>query len=65
MQQKTEKALLSVDEFCSYLGIGESKGRELLRDSRNNFSLRIGNRLYAHKKKLDEWLDIQTNSRHK
>lgn len=42
--------------MCAYLGIGQTKARELLGNPRNKFTLRIGNRLYAHKKKLDEWL---------
>ena len=50
------KVLLNVKEFCEYLGIGETKARELLTDKRNKFALRIGNRLYAHKTRLDEWL---------
>lgn len=51
-----EKALLDVKEFCEYLGLGETKGRQLLTDPRNGFTVRIGNRLYAHKGKLDAWL---------
>jgi len=50
------KALLNVKEFCEYLGIGQTKARELLTDPRNGFTVRIGNRLYAHKGKLDAWL---------
>lgn len=33
-----------------------SKARELLADPKNGFTIRIGNRLYAHKSKVDEWL---------
>ena len=51
-----KKALLSVKELCEYLGIGQTKARELLADPHNGFTLRIGNRLYAHKGKLDKWL---------
>ena len=50
------KALLNVKEMCEYLGIGQTKARELLADPRNKFTVRIGNRLYAHKQKLDMWL---------
>ncbi|MCI9617769.1 MAG: helix-turn-helix domain-containing protein [Eubacterium sp.] len=53
---KKDKALLNVKEMCNYLGIGQTKARELLSNPRNNFTIRIGNRLYAHKGKLDEWL---------
>ena len=54
-----DKALLNVEEFCAYLGIGQSKARELLRTPRNGFTVRIENRLYANKKQLDRWLDMQ------
>lgn len=43
-----EKALLSVKEMCIYLSIGQTKCRELLSDPVNGFTVRIGNRLYAH-----------------
>lgn len=51
-----EKALLNVKEFAKYLNIGETKARELLNDPRNQFTVRIGNRLYAHKGRVDKWL---------
>ena len=50
------KALLNVKELCAYLGIGQTKARELLTNPANGFTVRIGNRLYAHKEKLDKWL---------
>lgn len=56
MNHSTEKALLSVKELCAYLGIGQTKARELLSDPKNGFTIRIGNRLYAHREKLDKWL---------
>ncbi|MDF2844379.1 MAG: Excisionase from transposon [Herbinix sp.] len=52
-----EKALLNLDEYCAYLGIGKTKARELLNAPRNEYVVRIGNRLYANKKKLDNWID--------
>lgn len=55
-----DKALLNVKEVSKYLGIGETKARELLHNPRNGFTVRIGNRLYAHKGKLDIWLKNQT-----
>ena len=54
-----EKVLLTLQEFREYLGIGETKARELVRDPRNNFSLMIGNKWYVNKKELDEWLQIK------
>lgn len=51
-----EKALLTVEEVCSYLGIGETKARELIRQPKNGFSLKIGNKWYVNKTRLDKWL---------
>ncbi len=51
-----DKALLNVREMCEYLGIGQTKARGLLADPRIKFTVRIGNRLYAHKQRLDTWL---------
>lgn len=52
-----EKVLLTVKEMCTYLGIGQTKARELLTNPKNQFCVRIGNRRYAHKGKLDAWLE--------
>ena len=54
------KALLNINEFCDYLGIRPTKARELLR-GRNGFGVQIGNRWYANKRKLDAWIDKETN----
>ena len=56
IETEEDQALLNVKEMCRYLGIGQTKARELLSNPKNNFTIRIGNRLYAHKGKLDEWL---------
>ncbi len=56
-ENKTDtKALLNVKELCVYLGIDQTKARELLSNPTNGFTVRIGNRVYAHKGKLDKWL---------
>ena len=54
-----DKELLSVKEICAYLSIGHTQCRELLADPANGFTVRIGNRLYAHRKMLDKWLENQ------
>lgn len=54
-----EKCLLNIKELCDYLGIGQTKARELLR-RRNGFGIQIGNRWYANKKKLDNWVNKQS-----
>jgi len=53
---EVDKALLSVKEVCAYLGIGETKARELLTKTNNNFTVLIGNRVYANKIQLDKWI---------
>ena len=57
MNQQPDKALLNLEEFCSYLGIGKTKVRELLKDPLSTFIFKIGNRYYANMKKLNQWLD--------
>lgn len=52
-----EKKLLNLNEFCSYLGIGKTKARELMTKTNNPYTVRIGNRLYANKILLDKWID--------
>lgn len=56
---KNGRILLNIQEVCDYLGIGKTKARELLRGY-NGFGVQIGNRWYANKKKLDEWIDNET-----
>lgn len=60
MQQKKDEnndsALLTLAEFCIYMGIKKTKAREILKDPACTFRFRIGNRLYVNKRKLDDWL---------
>lgn len=56
----SKKKLLNVQEVCQYLGIGQTKARELLR-GRNGFALQIGNRWYADREKLDLWINRQAS----
>ena len=58
-QSADEKILLNIKELCTYLGIGQTKARELVR-GRYGFGLQIGNRWYANKKKLDVWIDNES-----
>lgn len=52
-----DKKLLNVKEFCAYLGIGQTKARELLTKTDNPYTIRLGGRLYANKILLDKWID--------
>lgn len=44
-----DKRLLNVKEFCAYLGIGQTKARELLTKTDNPYTVRLNGRLYANK----------------
>lgn len=59
MVMDSSKRLLNIKEVCAYLGIGQTKARELIR-GRNGFGVQIGNRWYADKKKLDSWIEKST-----
>lgn len=58
-QSVYNKRLLNIREICDYLGIGQTKARELVR-GHNGFGVQIGNRWYADKFKLDKWLDRES-----
>nr|WP_279230744.1 molybdate-binding protein [Blautia coccoides] len=62
LSNKMDNSLLAVRDINHkhiVVGIGDTKARELLRNPYNGFTIRIGNRLYAHKAKLDVWLKNQ------
>lgn len=50
------KRLLNLKEFCEYVGVKETKARELLKDEDLRIGVRIGNRLYADKKEVEVWI---------
>lgn len=51
-----EKKLMTIDEFCRYVGIGKTKARELISNPCCKFAVRIGRRVYVHKELFDEEL---------
>lgn len=53
---ETGKTLLSVDEFCLYVGIGKTKAREMLSNPCCKYVVRIGRRVFVHKELFDEEL---------
>jgi hypothetical protein len=57
-----DKALLNLDEFCAYLGIGKTKAREIMTKTNNPFTVRIGKKLYANKMLLDKWIDMNSGN---
>jgi len=52
-----DKKLLNINEFCNYLGIGQTKARELMTKTNNPYTVKLGNRLYANRVLLDKWID--------
>ena len=48
-----DKPLLSVEEFCEYLGIGKTKAGEILRKPDCKFVVRIGRRVMIHRELLE------------
>ena len=52
-----EKRLLTIKELCEYTSWGKTKVREILNRPNSTFTVRMGNRLYADKKKFDEYLE--------
>lgn len=50
------KILLSVKDIMNITGIGEKKVRQMLNDPTSTFTVRNGNRLYAHKDLFEEYI---------
>ena len=57
MEENMEKVLLNLNEVSEYLGLGKTKTREIMTKTKNPFTVRIGNRLYANKTLLDRWIN--------
>lgn len=51
------RKLITLKEMCEYLSIGETEARSILRQEHCIFRVRLGNRLYANKTLLDDWID--------
>lgn len=52
-----EKILLTVKEVCDLTGWGQTKVREIIRRPDNDFTIRMGNRLYVNKNKFEAYLN--------
>ena len=51
-----EKKLMTIEEFCNYIGVGKTKGREMISNPCCKYVVRIGRRVLIHKELLDEEL---------
>lgn len=56
-----DKPLLSVEEFCEYLGIGKTKAGEILRKPDCKFVVRIGRRVMIHRELLE--VELKKNAK--
>lgn len=50
------KILLTIPEIMEYTGFGEKKVRQLLNNPKSTYTIRNGNKLYAHKELLEDYL---------
>ena len=56
MDKFNNKLLLTIPELVECTGFGEKKIRQLLNDPKSTFTIRSGNKLYAHKESFEEYL---------
>ena len=52
-----DKMLLTIQDIMEMTGLGEKKVRKILKNPTSNFTIRNGNRLYAHKKLFEDYLE--------
>ena len=50
------KILLSVKDIMDITGLGEKKVRKILKNPKSTFTIRNGNRFYAHKELFEEYI---------
>lgn len=53
---ENNKILLSIKDIMLLTGFGEKKVRQILNDPKSTYTIRNGNRLYAHKELFEEHL---------
>lgn len=59
VNDEVEPALMTVRELTKYLSMCEKNVRKLLSEPNCCFRIKIGGTIFAHKKKLDKWLEQQ------
>ena len=57
MSDIDNKMLLSIKDIMEITGLGEKKVRQMLKNPTSTFTIRNGNRLYAHKKLFEEYME--------
>lgn len=53
----SDSPLMSFTDFCDYLGVGETKAREMISKPDCRYVVRIGRRVLIHKDLLDVELE--------
>lgn len=56
MSDSSNKILLSINDIMDMTGLGEKKVRQILKSPTSTFTIRNGNRLYAHKELFEDYL---------
>ena len=56
MDNNNNKILLTVKDVMNVTGLGEKKVRQMLNNPKSTFTVRNGNRLFAHKELFEDYL---------
>ncbi len=56
---ENEKILLTIKEACDMIGICETTMRKVIKQSNEKFIVRVGRRVFIHRKKFEKWIDQQ------
>ena len=57
MSDANNKLLLSIKDIMEMTGLGEKKVRQMLKSPTSTFTIRNGNRLYAHRDLFKEYME--------
>ena len=57
MGDTNNKMLLTIKDIMEMTGFGEKKVRQMLKEPSSTFTIRNGNRLYAHKELFEDLLE--------
>lgn len=58
IKTEDEKRFMDFKEFCAYMNIGQTKGRELIQE-KHGFALNIGGKWLIDKTKLNKWIEAR------
>lgn len=57
MSDSDNKILLSIKDIMEMTGLGEKKVRQILKSPTSTFTIRNGNRLYAHRDLFADYME--------